>query len=321
MVQEMAPAPAPSEPLNLLEGQQQFSSLLGQFFVIPMLIAVTAVAIFVGVKMMTAEDKDPVLMVNEVRLQHGSARWQVAYDLNSRLVRDPKSRENPRLVPAVMQACKELEPSSDPDDVKTRTYLVTVLGTLRSPAGMAVVEPAMRDRDGSTQVAAIQAAGAIGEKLVLPDLVAFAKSDDAGVRKAAVFALGLFNPRRRAADKLEPLSETEGKDALGAIYGAHQSSIADLKWNAALALSRWGQAEAAATLKTMLDRAYLEGVAKAEATSMTPEMVDEVMVNAMKGVLELNDVSFRPALEDLRKTDRSMEVRQAAGTVLDGLGK
>lgn len=311
----------PEAPPNLIEGQQRLTSLVGQFFVIPMLIAVTAVAIFVGVKMMTGEEKDPLLLVNEIRLQHGSARWQVAYDLNSRLVRDPEARSNPRLVPEIMRAFNEIQPSQDQDDMRTRTYLVTILGTLRNPAAIAVVAPAMQDRDGSTQVAAIQAAGALGDPIVLPELIAFTLGEDAGLKKSAVFALGLFSPKRRKAESLPALEEGVAKEALAAIYSAYRSPVNDVRWNAALALARWGQAESAETLKTMLDRGFLEKEVKPGDVSIAPGMIDEVMVNAMKGVLELNDASFRPVLEKLRTSDRSIEVRQAAGTALEALGK
>lgn len=321
MLDDQAPAHTQTTTPNLLEGEKRFATLLGQFFVIPMLIAVTAVAIFVGVKLMTAEEKDPILLVNEIRLQHGSARWQVAYDLNSRLVRDPEARKNPKLVPALMQAYHEIQPSEDPDDQRTRTYIVSILGTLRNPASLAVILPAMHDRDGATQVAAIQAAGSIGDPSVIPDLIQIATGDDAGLRKAAVFSLGLFSPKRRAAEGLEALPSATSEEALMAIRGAHNSSIVDLKWNAALALARWGETDAAATLKTMLDRASLDVLSKSEATAMTEEMIAEVMVNAMKGVLELKDVSFRGTLENLRVSDRSMEVRQAAGSILDALPK
>ena len=321
MVEERATFSAPPETPNLVAGEQRFMSIVSQFFLIPALIAITAVAIFVGVKMMTGEEKDPILLVNEIRLQHGSARWQVAYDLNSRLVRDPEARRNPKLVPEIMRAFMEIQPSADPDDMRTRTYLVTILGTLRNPAALAVVRPAMRDKDGATQVAAIQAAGSIGDAVVIPELIEFAKDDDAGLRKAGVFALGLFSPKRRVAEGREALSESERKEALETIYGAFRSPVDDVRWNAALALARWGESESATTLRTMLDRTYLEKTVKPEDVSLASGMVDEVMVNAMKGVLELKDVSFRPLLESLRKSDRSMEVRQAAGTALEALGK
>ncbi|MEK7716625.1 MAG: HEAT repeat domain-containing protein [Pseudomonadota bacterium] len=321
MAEKVATFNPPPEIPNLVEGEQRFTSIVSQFFLIPMLIAITAVGIFVGVKMMTAEEKDPILLVNEIRLQHGSARWQVAYDLNSRLVRDPEARSNPKLVPEIMRAFSEIQPSGDQDDMRTRTYLVTILGTLRNPSAMAVVRPAMHDKDGATQVAAIQAAGSIGEVAVIPELIEFANHEDNGLRKAGVFALGLFSPKRRAAEGRPTLEDSVRAGALAAIYGAFRSPVDDVRWNAALALARWGEIESANTLRTMLDRAYLEKTVKPEDASIASGMVDEVMVNAMKGVLELNDVSFRPLLETLRTSDRSMEVRQAAGTALEALGK
>jgi HEAT repeat protein len=244
----------------------------------------------------------------------------VAYDLNSRLVRDPAAREDARLVPELLAAFREMTPPRDQDEAMTRTYIVTILGILRKPEGLPVVIEAMTDRDGACQVAGIQAAGAIGDPAVVPQLVEFAGADDAGLRKAGVFALGLFSPRRREAEKLPALSKESHDAARAAIFKAHRDRVEDVRWNAALALARWGEGEAAGTLKTMLDRKHLENVGAEEATKMTEEMTVEVMVNAMKGALELKDESFRPLLEELRKGDRSMAVRQAAGTVLEAMG-
>lgn len=310
------PSPVP----DLVGGEQRFLSVVKQFFVVPMLIALTAVAIFVGVRAMTDEDADPVQLVQELRLQRGTARWQVAFDLNARLTGDAEARRDPRLVPEVMQSFRELQASQDPDDARTRAYLVTILGTLRDPAAVAIVAPAMHDRDGATQVAAIQAAGSLGDPAVLPELLQFARSDDAGLRKSAVFALGLFSPRRREAEKRAPLDAALAAQAREALFAAYRSPVADVRWNAALALCRWGEPEAAGELRSMLDRAQVEKEIVGGENAPSAALADEVMVNAMKGVLELRDAAFRPLLERIRVSDRSAEVRRAAGTALEALG-
>ena len=320
MVEDVRPATGAStdRPPDLVEGDQKFVSLLGQFFLIPLLIAVVGVAIFVGIRMMTADEKDPILLVREIRLQHGSTRWQLAYDLNSRLVRDPQARQDPRLVPEIMRVFSEIEPR-DEDDARTRTYLILVLGTLRNPAAMPVLMPAMHDRDGTCQVAAIQAVGGIADPAALPDLLQLAASDDPGLRKAAVFALGLYNPRRRASEKLPEIKPAQEAEVLAAIRTAHHDRVEDVRWNAALALARFRDAEAASTLKEMLDRGHLAQVSATAGSAMTEEMTVDVMVNAMKGALELGDASFRPLLDEIAARDRSMDVRQAARTALQAL--
>lgn len=306
------PAPVP----DLVGGEQRFLSVVKQFFVVPMLIALTAVAIFVGVRAMTDDESDPVQLVQELRLQRGTARWQVAFDLNARLTGDAEARRDPRLVAEVMHAYRDLQASQDPDDARTRAYLVTILGTLRDPAAVAIVAPAMHDRDGATQVAAIQAAGALGDRAVVPELLEFAASDDPGLRKAAVFSLGLFSPRRREAEKQPPLDAPLAAQAREAIFAAYRSGVRDVQWNATLALCRWGEKEAAEGLRGMLDRERVEK----EIVAGDGSLADDVMVNAMKGVLELRDTGFRPILEKIRVSDRSAEVRRAAGTALEALG-
>ncbi|NUN48527.1 MAG: HEAT repeat domain-containing protein [Candidatus Brocadiae bacterium] len=320
MSQELTTPPQPDLPPrpNLLEGEKGFSSLLGQFFIVPLIIAVTAVAIFVGIKMMTSDEKDAVRLVKEIQMEHGSSRWQIAYDLNSRLIRDPQARKDPRLVPEIIKAFQSIEPRTE-DDRLTRMYLVTVLGTLADPGSLPLILNAMQDQDGRVQVAAIQSAGALGDPAVVAELLAFAAADDAGLRKAAVFALGCFAPRRRAASQLAELPSAQTAEIHEAIRKCHADRVTDVRWNAALALSRFDDAEAAPTLLQMLDREHLEKVAKEPGTEMTEEMVSEVMVNAMKGAMQLKGAEFKSVLEKIRKQDRSMDVRQAAGEVLQAL--
>ena len=184
---------------------------------------------------------------------------------------------------------------------------------------MPVLMPAMHDRDGTCQVAAIQAVGGIADPAALPDLLQLAASEDAGLRKAAVFALGLYNPRRRASEKLPEIKPAQEAEVLAAIRTAHHDRVEDVRWNAALALARFRDAEAASTLKEMLDRGHLAQVSATAGSAMTEEMTVDVMVNAMKGALELGDASFRPLLDEIAARDRSMDVRQAARTALQAL--
>jgi HEAT repeat protein len=317
MGNESIPAPVPPPP-DLVEGDQKFVSMLGQFFLIPLLIAVVGVAIFVGIRTMTAQEKDPVRLVTEIRLQHGASRWQTAYDLNARLLRDPKARKDPRLVPELTRAFTEIQPATE-DDRRTRTYIVMILGTLKDSAAMPVLLPAMRDKDGAVQVAAIQAVGSVGDPVVLPDLFALAADDDPGLRKAAVFALGLFAPRRRQAEGLTALAADLTAKTHETVRLAHRDRVEDVRWNAALAMARFGDAESAPTLRSMMDREYLRRIAAAPGTEMSTDMMSEVVVNAMKGAVELQDAAFRPRFEEISKSDPSMEVREAARALLAAL--
>ena len=85
------------------------------------------------------------------------------------------------------------------------------------------------------------ALGVIGDPQAVPRLVALAAGDDPGLRKAAVHALGAF--------------PTE--DARAALATALSDPVADVRWNAAVALARRRDPAAVPVLLAMMDRGEL----------------------------------------------------------------
>ncbi len=163
------------------------------------------------------------------------------------------------------------------------------------PALLKAVDDSANDgsrADPETQVYAVWALGVIGDPQAVPRLVALARSDDAGLRKAAVHALGAF-----------PASEA----AREALVTALSDPVTDVRWNAAVALARRRDPAAVPVLLGMMDRAEL-----ADVPGLTDEQRAEAMVQAVEAAAVLDDARLDEAIRRLRDSDPDLKVRQAA---------
>ena len=98
---------------------------------------------------------------------------------------------------------------------------------------------------------------------------------------------------------------------------ALEDPVADVRWNAAIALARHGNREGVAVLKQMLDRGYLaQSVAGAAQAGADIDPAGEVMISSLQAVASLRETSLRAEVESISREDKNMRVRQAALEVL-----
>jgi HEAT repeat protein len=134
--------------------------------------------------------------------------------------------------------------------------------------------------------------GAIADPSGLPTLTGALVDTDPGIRKTAAYALGAFDHDPTAAGALHPLVD---------------DPVADVRWNAALALARLGDSAGVPVLEQMLDRRLL-----AQVPDITPEQQEDAMISALQALATLG-VSIDPGVLDrLADEDPSLKVRQAA---------
>ena len=117
-----------------------------------------------------------------------------------------------------------------------------------------------------------------------------AHSEDAGVRKTAVHALGSF----------------PGEESRTTLVRALGDPIGDVRWNAAVALARRRDPAAAPVLLEMLDRAHLGAI-----SGMTEEQRVDALLQAVAAAAVVPDARLRASLESLRDRDASLKVREA----------
>ena len=294
------PALPSAEPLQEPAPERQSTPFLVlQFFIFPMAIVGVCVGVFVLFGLIASEGRGAREYLAEVRSGSANRRWQAAYELSKAL----QARKDPALAdPRFADELTRVFEESKTDDPRVRRYLALALGRLGDrravPALLAAVRPdegAGSKLDPDTQVYAVWALGAIGDPGAAADLAQLSQSEDAGVRKTAVHALG-------------GLSGTEAGAALSA---ALSDPVDDVRWNAALALARRGDAAAVPVLLQMTDREQLASV-----KDLGSDQADDVILQAVGAAAEMADPALRSRVETLRDGDPSLKVRDAARAAL-----
>ena len=276
--------------------RQSTPFLVLQFFVFPMAIVAVCVTVFVIFGLVAGESRGAKEYLAEVRSGGASRRWQAAFELSKVL----QAHKDPALQdPKFAESLCELFRESKTDDPRVRRYLALAMGRLKDPRAVPALLEAVRDEpgqpaDSETQIYSIWALGAIADPAALPELIGLAKSSDPGLRKTAVHALGSFPAEEARAALLEALSD----------------AVEDVRWNAAIALARRGEAAASPVLLTVLDREHLK------AAGLGPELCEDTLLQGVAVAPAVKDAGVRTALEKLRDGDPSLKVREAARKAL-----
>jgi HEAT repeat protein len=279
-------------------------ALAVQFFLIPLVVVGITVMVYVGFRSLLADDRSAQDYLSEIRNGGSDRRWPAAYEL-SRLMADPKVRADRALAPALVKAFQESK-----SDQQVRRYLALAIGRLDPPMpadAVAELTNALDDPDGETRISVIWALGSSSDPAVVPRLVSMyqAQDTDAGIRKMIVYALGAL----------------PGEAQIDTLRTALQDSAPDVRWNAAVALSRHNRNEGVSVLRQMLDRGYVEQTVKRDVRQDDDQdPIAEVMISGLRAAATLKDASLRPLVTTLSQEDRSMRVRQAALEALKVMG-
>ena len=278
-------------------------SLAVQFFLIPLSVVAVVVAIYGGFRMMVTDERTPEEYLLEVRAGGRDRRWPAAYEL-SRLMGDPGIEErHPGLGKALVDAFIE----SGRDDPRIRRYLALAIGRLGAPppGTIAALTDALDDADSETVISVVWALASLGDETVVPRIVSMYQSADSGVRKMAVYALGVLP---------DDGAHTTLRAALG-------DPTPDVRWNAAVALARHGDPRSAGVLARMLDRDHVTGLVTASETRIDP--AGDVMISGLRAAAGLGSggvgEALRAAVAALAESDPSVKVQSAALETLDAL--
>ncbi len=275
-----------------------------QFFLIPLLVVGATVLVYVGFRSLLSEDRSAEEYLTDIRSGGSNRRWPAAYEL-SRLMADPEfvKREEALLAPELTKAFAE----SRNDDPRVRQYLALTLGRLTPPIpaeARQLLIDALNDQDSQTRISAIWALGSTGDASVATEIEGEYQSDDAGVRKMAVYALG-------------SLPAETGNDTL---VKALEDEQPDVQWNAAIALARHGRHEGVPVLRRMLDRAYVErNVTRQPQAREDVDPVGEVMISGLRAIGALKETTLSEQVKALSTDDHNLKVRQAAIETLKNL--
>ena len=286
-----------------------------QFFLIPLLVVGATVLVYVGFRSMLATEKSASEYLTDIRSGGSDRRWPAAYEL-SRLMADPGfvKREQATLGPELVKTFRDLKAedsagwcaySSCPP---VRRYLALAVGRLTPPLpadAVPALTDALADADSETVINAIWALGAVGDSSVVPQLEQKYASEDAGVRKMAVYALGSLPGDAAAATLVKALDDVQP----------------DVQWNAAVALARHGRHEGVPVLRRMLDRDYLQrNVTRQQQSQDDIDPVGEVMISGLQAIAALKESTLSEPVKAISQDDRNLKVRQAALETLKAVG-
>lgn len=280
-------------------------SLAVQFFLIPLAVVAVVVAVYGGFRMMVTDERTPEEYLLDVRAGGRDRRWPAAYEL-SRLMSDPATEERH---PALGRALVDAFADSEGDDPRIRRYLALAIGRLRTPPAGTVdaLTAALDDADSETVISVVWALASLGGEAVVPRIVSMYRSSDAGVRKMAVYALGVL-PNDGAHTTLR---------------AALDDPAPDVRWNAAVALARHGDSRSSAVLARMLDRGHVTPLVTASETRVDP--AGEVMISGLRAVAGLGsagvDDDLRSAVAALADFDPNVKVQSAALETLAALDR
>jgi HEAT repeat protein len=145
----------------------------------------------------------------------------------------------------------------------------------------------------------VWALGMMGDAGAVPTVIAESSAEDPGARKMAAYVLGKIGDRR----------------AIPRLTAMTADHVADVRWNAAIALAELHDGGGKEVLRSMLDRRALAR----QAETLRPSQVEEAMINAAKAEAVLGDEQARPILEELARGDESLRVRDAARRAAEAL--
>jgi HEAT repeat protein len=218
---------------------------------------------------------------------------------------DPNVRADKSLAPALVRAFQESK-----DDSQVRRYLALAIGRMDPPLPADAVTDltkALADPDSETRISVIWALGSSGDPAAVAHLVPLytAPDADAGIRKMVVYALGAL----------------PGEAQVTTLRTALRDPVADVRWNAAVALARHGSHEGVNVVRQMLDRRYVEqAVTREVRQDADQDPVADVMISGLRAAAFLKDDALKSTVTVLSQQDKSMKVREAALEALRQIG-
>jgi HEAT repeat protein len=333
----MAEIPSPLPPKSVFKGEEPSEErsplvvLALQFFVIPLLIVLFCVCLYFIFRWLTYERRDINDYLSALNAKSPSSRqeaafallnyiqeakrWQSLSDLNDQLRFDREKflRENPEFVPKLIETFKSAR-GSDP---KVAQYVSQVLSLVGGPEASEVLLETLKEGGPAEQeIFVMIALGKLREARAVPLILERIDSSDAGVKYAALFALGFFDDER----------------AVRALKQALNNPDSLATWNAAFSLARQSggavkHREAVPVLKRLLDGEFVRKVAAGMAGApedqrpvLDPAQIELYRIRAVQllGIFLGDDASLKADLQKVAENDPQLGVRQAAIDVLRG---
>ena len=282
-----------TDNINQKKNDSKVYTLYYAFFLIPLMITIVGVMFFFMFKVLTYETNSPVDYLTDVQYGAASKRWQSAYELSKILA-------NPDLVPLEDGFHKRMiavYEHSIHDDPNVRMYLALAMGrTQNSIYGQSLIS-GLSDIDKGSRIAAIKALGALAYKPAINNLIEFTKA-------------GSFVEERLSATI--SLGNMEDRSIIPILKNLLNDDEPNIRWDAAIALAKVGDASGSLIIDNLLDRKYYSQFTKVDSE----EQVQAILV-AIKASNKIPSERFITNLMKLATLDHNMKIRDQAIKTLD----
>lgn len=273
-----------SVPKSADSGRKLFYGL----FVFPLLIAVGMAVLLCTVVLLTREVETPESLITAIKTGSPSKRWQKAFELSNEL---NQGRGMIRTSGVMKEVIHILNDRAE-YDAKTRSYMAIALSRFEDPEVVPALSQALAaETEPDVQLYLMWALGMKQAVSAVPGILPFLESQQPELRKMAAYVLGVLGETQ----SIRPLERLLNDEA------------SDVRWNAALSLARLGSDAGFDVLLKMLDRETL-----VSHDQMPEAKIEEVMVNAARGLALLGRPEALPVLAKVSNSDKSLKVRQAA---------
>ena len=274
------------------ENQGSGRKLFYGLFIFPLLIAVGMAVILCTVVLLTREVETPESLITAIKTGAPSKRWQKAFELSNELNQGRGLIRKAGVMNEVIHILNDRQEY----DAQTRSYMAMALGRFEDPEATGALEKTLQDEvEPEVQLYLLWALGTKGEKSSAQYVRPFLKNEREDLRQVSVYVLGV-------------LGSSEDLPAMKILL---EDKASDVRWNAALGLARLGDESGYQVLLQMVDRSALEAMG-----GLGEARIEEIMVNAVKGLKYLKQKDSKSILQNLAANDKSLKVRQEAIEIL-----
>lgn len=274
------------------EEKSFFGIIVHSFFVIPAIIAVSAVILFASINWLTHEQLSAYDYLEQVRVGGDTKRWQAAFELSKILA-------NPQLIPQEQEfqvQMKRTFAKAKNDDARVQRYLALAMAKTGNSVFLPTLIAGLTDTNEDTLLTIIYALGLLKDKQAMDSLLPFLNHNKSRIRSITVAALGTF----------------QDKSTIPILKRMLQDSEPNVQWGAALALANLQDSAGKNVIKDLLNRDYLSQYKEVDAQEQT-----QILLEAINASVMIEDEQLNEILIHLSKNDVSMRVRSFCLTVLN----
>ena len=263
------------------------------FFLIPLIITIFGVMFFFMFKVLTYETSSPQDYLTDIQIGSATKRWQAAYELSKLL-------SNPEMVPndeGFKNKMVSIYQHAIHDDPMVRMYMALAMGRTGQQDYGSILMDGLNDKDKGSRLAAIKALGLLVYVPAVPEIQEFTgEKYSSEERLAATIALGSMGDKS-IIPILQKLLEDEEPN---------------IRWDAAIALSKLKNTSGIQIIVNLLDRSYFD-----HFTEVDEEEEVQAILVAIQVSSQFPSKLFVTNLLKLAAFDKNMQIRDFAIKTLD----